>query len=84
MLYSIYIEDYKSHLNVQDLINDDIEKNLTDLIYKIDGILVNKKPYDKNTITDIEAKVSENKPQNDNYKPVYNVFRLIVEELDLE
>ena len=30
------------------------------------------------------AKVSENKPQNDNYKPVYNVFRLIVEELDLE
>ena len=82
--YSIYIEDYKSHLNVQDLINDDIEKNLTDLIYKIDGILVNKKPYDKNTITDIEAKVSENKPQNDNYKPVYNVFRLIVEELDLE
>ena len=56
MLYSIYIEDYKSHLNVQDLINDDIEKNLTDLIYKIDGILVNKKPYDKNTITDIEAK----------------------------
>ena len=39
MLYSIYIEDYKSHLNVQDLINDDIEKNLTDLIYKIDGIL---------------------------------------------
>lgn len=26
MLYSIYIEDYKSHLNVQDLINDDIEK----------------------------------------------------------
>lgn len=47
MLYSIYIEDYKSHLNVQDLINDDIEKNLTDLIYKIDGILVNKKPYDK-------------------------------------
>ena len=82
--YSIYIEDYKSHLNVQDLINDDIEKNLTDLIYKIDGILVNKKPYDKSTITDIEAKVSENKPQNDNYKPVYNVFRLIVEELDLE
>lgn len=64
MLYSIYIEDYKSHLNVQDLINDDIEKNLTDLIYKIDGILVNKKPYDKSTITDIEAKVSENKPQN--------------------
>ena len=61
MLYSIYIEDYKSHLNVQDLINDDIEKNLTDLIYKIDGILVNKKPYDKSTITDIEAKVSENK-----------------------
>ena len=50
MLYSIYIEDYKSHLNVQDLINDDIEKNLNDLIYKIDGILVNKKPYYKSTI----------------------------------
>ena len=84
MLYSIYIEDYKSHLNVQDLINDDIEKSLTDLIYKIDGILVNKKPYNQSFISDIEAKIDENKPQNDNYKPVYNVFRLIVEELNLE
>ena len=84
MLYSIYIEDYKSHLNVKDLINDDIEKSLTDLIYKIDGILVNKKPYNQSFISDIEAKIDENKPQNDNYKPVYNVFRLIVEELNLE
>ena len=35
-------------------------------------------------IVDEWAKIDENKPQNDNYKPVYNVFRLIVEELNLE
>ena len=84
MLYSVYIEDYKSHLNVQDLMNDDIEQKLNDLIYKIDGILINKKTYDQKLIAHIEATLSDNKVKDDKYTPIFNVFRLIVEELNLE
>ena len=84
MLYSIYIDDYKDHLIVQDLINDDIEKELNDLLYKIDGMLVNRKNYNEDDIKEIESKIADIKPQNDQYQPVYNVFRMIVEELGLE
>lgn len=84
MLYSIYIEDYKDHLNVEELLNDDIEKTLNDLIYKIDGILVNKKPYDGLLIANIEGTVDDVKIGRDNFQPVYNVFRMIAEELNLE
>ncbi len=84
MLYSIYIEDYKDHLTVQELINDDLENALNDLVFKIDGILVNKKPYDQKDIINLESQISELKVAEDDYKPVYNVFHLIVEELNLD
>ncbi len=84
MLYSIYIEDFKEHLRVQELINDDSQKVLNDLMYKIDGILANKKPYSEVDINEIEATIDDLKIDGDSYKPVYNVFRLITEELEIE
>ena len=84
MLYSIYIEDYKDHLNVEELITDDIEKILNDLIYMIDGVLVNKKPYDGLLVANIEGTVDDIKVGRENFQPVYNVFRMIAETLELE
>lgn len=84
MLYSIYVEDYKDHLNVEELINDDIEKQLNDLIYTIDGILVNKKPYDGLLIANIEGTIDDINIGRNNFQPVYNVFRMIAEELNLD
>lgn len=84
MLYSVYIEDYKDHLSVNDLLNEDLEKTLNELIYKIDGILVNKKPYDGLVVANIEGEFDDVKLINDDYKPVFNVFRMIAEELNIE
>ena len=47
-------------------------------------MLVNRKNYNEDDIKEIESKIADIKPQNDQYQPVYNVFRMIVEELGLE
>lgn len=84
MLYSVYIEDYKGYLEVNDLLNDDVEKALNELIYQIDSILVNKKPYDKSFVLSLDSVINTVLPMDADYKPVYNVFRMIVEELGIE
>ncbi len=84
MLYSVYIEDYKGYLEVNDKLNDDVEKALNELIYQIDSILVNKKPYDKSFVISLDSVIDTIHPYDPDYKTVYNVFRLIVEELGIE
>ncbi len=84
MLYSVYIEDYKGYLEVNDKLNDDVEKALNELIYQIDSILVNKKPYDKSFVISLDSVIDTILPYDPDYKTVYNVFRLIVEELGIE
>lgn len=83
MLYSVYIEDFKGYLDVNDLLDEEKEKFLSELIYEIDNILVNKKPYDQSFVILLESKINTLLPKND-YQPVYNVFRLISEELGIE
>lgn len=84
MLYSVYIEDYKGFLEVNDVLNEDYEKALNDLIYQIDSIMVNKKPYDEALVMDIDFKINDLLPMDPDYKTVYNVFRMITEELGIE
>ncbi len=84
MLYSVYIDDYKGHLEVRDLLNNDIEKELNDLSSKIDNILINKKQYDESLVLLIDAKIGQLQLKDDDYKTVYNVFQMIAETLELE
>ena len=84
MLYSVNIEDYLDHLIVQELGNEELEKKLRDINYEIDNMLVNKKPYDEAYVVNLDARIEELKLANDGYKPVYNVFRMIAETLELE
>ena len=84
MLYSVYIEDYKGFLEVNDLLNEDVEKALNELIYQIDAILVNKKEYNESFVVSIDSVINTVLPMDKDYKTVYNVFRMIAEELELE
>ena len=84
MLYSVNVEDYLDHLIVQELGSEELEKKFRDINYEIDNMLVNKKTYDEAYIVNLDARIEELKLVNDGYKPVYNIFRMIVETLELE
>ena len=68
---------------VEDLMNDDIQKEIEDLAFKIDGILANNKQYDEGILTEVEYLIDSNTPEDASFKPVYVVFALIKEELEL-
>ena len=84
MLYFVYIEDYLEYLKSEEILTDDVEKLLNGMLDKIDNIIVNKKPFDKVFTSSLDATMDELKVVTPDYKPVYNVFRLIVEELQIE
>ena len=60
------------------------EKALNELIYQIDAILVNKKEYNESFVVSIDSVINTVLPMDKDYKTVYNVFRMIAEELELE
>ena len=84
MLYSVYIDDYKGHLEVRDLLNDEIKSDLDGLNEEIDDILVNKKEFDESLVIAIDARIGAIQLKDDDYKTVYNVFQMIAETLNLE
>ena len=56
---------------------------MLNLAFKIDGILANNKQYDEGILTEVEYLIDSNTPEDASFKPVYVVFALIKEELEL-
>lgn len=84
LLYSIYVEDFKSFLESEELMNDDMLQTLNDILMKLDGIFTHQKEYDENLPLDINAKLTELGLEKFKFRPAYSVFQLICEELNLE
>lgn len=83
LLYSIYIEDFKSYMYSEELMNDEYEERINQLLNKIDNIFVNKKPIPSDLIGQIDATLNDMGLHNSNYRPAYSVFQMIAEELNL-
>lgn len=79
----IMLEDIASFLDVEEYLTDERKQTFNDLEQEIDDILVNRKPYDREFVNDIQQKIEELLPLNVNYRPVYDVFSLIAEELNV-
>lgn len=84
LLYSIYVEDFKSFLESEELMNEDILQDLNDILMKLDGIFTHQKEYDENLPLEINAKLTELGLEKFKFRPAYSVFQLICEELNLE
>lgn len=84
LLYSIYIEDFKSFLEAEDLMNDDISKTIDDLLNKLDKIFTHKLEIDATFPIEINAKLTELGLEKFKFRPAYSVFQMICEELKLD
>jgi len=83
LLYSILIEDFKSYMYSEELMNDEYEEKLNQLLNKLDSIFTNKKPIPNGLVEQIDATLSDMGIHNSDYRPAYSVFQMIAEELNL-
>lgn len=83
MLYFVYTEDLMAYLEVEEILTDDTREILDNILDTIDDILINKKTYSNIDTSKYDQIIDNIRSLNEEYNPVYNVFRLIVEELQL-
>lgn len=83
IVYSMYVEDYRCHLESQELLDDEKSQVIDELETAVDNILANSKPFTLEMIDEYDAKLINIMPKNDHFQPVYIVYSMIVEELNL-
>ena len=81
--YFFYIEDLKCHLDAEELLTKSKQKTIDDIQQEIETILVNKLEPSDDLTDKYELKISKITSAKDNYHPIYTIFALIREELNL-
>lgn len=81
--YFFYVEDLKCHLDAEELLTKTKQKVIDDIQQEIETILINKLEIDNDLTDKYEAKISKITSTKDNYHPIYTIFALIREELNL-
>lgn len=79
----VMLNDFVDYLDVEELLNDDIKKDIEEMTYKLDGIVSNQKSFDESILVDAEYMIDNYLPSGLEFRPVYMVFALIKEELEL-
>lgn len=83
IVYSIYLEDYRCHLQAEELLDEERETFIKGIEEEVDLVLVNKQPFGMEMIDAWEEKVLKIAPKGDKFEPVYIIYSMIVEELRL-
>lgn len=83
IVYSIYLEDYRCHLQAEELLTEEREEFIKNIEEQVDQVLANKSPYDMEMIDSWEEEISKIAPTGDKFEPVYIIYSMIVEELNL-
>lgn len=83
IVYSILIDDIKGYLDGEEYLTPERKKTLDDDAYLIDKVMINKEEVTSDIKQRIECDISSVLPKVNTYRPVYSVFELIAEELEL-
>lgn len=83
IIYSILLEDVKAYLESDEKLTKEKEKILSNLLFKIDDVMVNNKEISSELLSEAEEALERILPPKNNYRPVYTVFTLIAEELGI-
>ena len=83
IVYSILIDDIKGYLDGEEYLTPERKKTLDDAAYLIDKVMINKEEVTVDIKQRLECDISSVLPKVNTYRPVYSVFELIAEELEL-
>lgn len=83
IIYFFYVEDLKCHLDAIESLTESKKKIIDDIQLEIETILQNNKPIDETLTEKYEVKISKITSVKDNFHPIYTIFSMIREELNL-
>lgn len=83
IIYFFYVEDLKCHLDAIEALTDSKKKIIDDIQLEIETILQNNKQFDETLTEKYEVKISKVTSVKDNFHPIYTIFSMIREELNL-
>lgn len=83
IIYSVYLEDYRCHLETEEILTDSIKERIDEIQEEIDSIMNKSLPFDITLIDKYEDEVLSMVTDKTHFQPVYVVFAMICEELDL-
>ena len=81
--YSKYLEDFKYYLEDEEILTEDRKQVIDNVLNKIDNIIINHKQVTQNIVSNFENEIEQIIPYNERFKPVYSVFLMICEELNI-
>ena len=81
--YSKYLEDFQCYLESEELLTDERKQIIERILDKIELILKEKASYSKEQIDNFEDEIQAIMPYHESFKPVYSVFLMITEELNI-
>lgn len=79
----IILDDFKSYLDVIERLDDETKKEIDELMYKLDSMIENRRQINQELLEDVEILLSEKESQELDFRPVYIVYAMIAEELEL-
>lgn len=81
IIYSIMLDDVKGYLLSEERLTDERSEMLDKASKLIESTLINLKEVEGNVVAEIEDILEMVLPKKHKYKPVYQVFAMIAEEL---
>lgn len=79
----IILDDFKSYLDVVERLDDDTKNEIDELINKLSSMMENRRQVNQELLEDVEILLSEKNSELLDFRPVYIVYAMIAEELEL-
>lgn len=83
IVYHIYLDDFKCYLDNDEILTPERKRVIEKIEDKIEDILSKRLPYSQEDIDSFDEDIHSIMPSKDKFKPVYSVFLLITEELNI-
>lgn len=83
IIYFFYADDLKCHLDASENLTDNKKKVLDSIQAEIENILIKNLPVEDGLVEGYEVKLDKLITQKDNFHPVYSIFSMIREELNI-
>lgn len=83
IILAIYVDDYVCYLENNEYMNDTLKEELKNIAYRLDNMLANKTKVDDQIVKNIESHVLSLSSYHNDFRPVYLIFSMMVEELQI-
>lgn len=83
IIYFFFVEDLKCHFDANEVLTDTRKKTIDSIQKEIENILAKNMPVNDEITEKFEVKIDKMITKNDNFHPIYSIFAMVREELNI-